>query len=367
MVAAIQAAVRRFSNMPASVSVGFALTQHCNLRCPHCIRDDVTTFAELDVDLVMRVLDEAGQQFDHVTAGFTGGEPMLHREWPRLIDELARRSIPYMFVSNGWHMRRFVPLMDRYAPYNVRLSLSGADQAVHDEERGRDSFRRVLLATALLTSRRVPVSYSLIVDRRTRHQLEEALLLSQQMGAAEMHFILPQPVPASAERNTDLAPAEWWAVRRELDAMARDATGFTRLRVAYGAPSDHPVAECGSKTLTRIYVDVHGRLSTCCQLSEYGANQTDLVADLNTTSFADAFAVHTRRIDELKQISLPQGAADGLSDFACLRCARATGKLNWLRQYPDSPWAFAAPLDSPPELVAVSYAKRVDRAVSVVA
>jgi MoaA/NifB/PqqE/SkfB family radical SAM enzyme len=353
--------------MMSRVSVGFALTQHCNLRCPHCIRDDVTTFAELDVDLVMRVLDEARQQFDYIAAGFTGGEPMLHREWPRLIEALGARQIPYTFVSNGWHMRRFMPQIDRHAPYNVRLSLSGADESVHDEERGRDSFRRVLLATALLTSRRVPVSYSMIVDRRTRHQLEAALRLGQQMGVMDVHFILAQPVPASAERDTDLGPAEWWAVRHELAAMVREASGGTRVIVDYGAPFIGPAFECDSKTLTRIYVDVHGRLSTCCQLSEYGANEADVVADLHTTSFADGFAEHVRRVAELKQISEPAGVADGLADFPCLRCARATGKLNWLRHYPDSPWAFAAPTDNPPALVAVSYSPRARRTVSEVA
>ena len=27
--------------------LGFALTEHCNLRCPHCISDDVTTVRNL--------------------------------------------------------------------------------------------------------------------------------------------------------------------------------------------------------------------------------------------------------------------------------------------------------------------------------
>ncbi|HSJ10772.1 MAG TPA: radical SAM protein, partial [Longimicrobiales bacterium] len=218
------------------MSVGFALTQHCNLRCPHCIRDDVTSFAELDVDVVLRILTEARARLGDVEAGFTGGEPMLHREWPRLIEGLRERRIPYMFVSNGWHMKRFVPLMDRWAPYLVRLSLSGADRATHDEERGRDSYRRVLLATAILTSRRVPVAYSIIIDRRTRHQVGDALELAQQMGVSQIRYILPQPVPATAERDTDLAPHEWWEVRREVAALAEATTGGTRVIMDYGAP-----------------------------------------------------------------------------------------------------------------------------------
>lgn len=349
------------------MSVGFALTQHCNLRCPHCIRDDVTSFAELDVDVVLRILDQARARLGAVEAGFTGGEPMLHRDWPRLIEGLRERDIPYMFVSNGWHMKRFVPLMDRHAPYFVRLSLSGADQATHDEERGRDSFRRVLLATAILTSRRVPVAYSIIIDRRTRHQIDEALHLAQQMGAAAIRYILPQPVPASAERDTDLAPHEWWEVRREVSELQARTTGFTRPVLDYGAPFEGDEVVCDSKSLQRIYVDVHARMSTCCQLSDYGTNENDVVGDLKIDSFDTVYAEHERRIAELSAISASRGADDPLHALPCLRCARATGKLAWIRNFPQSPWAFAGAQEAAETgpLVSITYSRRARRVVAL--
>jgi MoaA/NifB/PqqE/SkfB family radical SAM enzyme len=351
----------------SALNVGFALTRHCNLRCPHCIRDDVTSVAELDVELVLRVLDEARARFDRVTAGFTGGEPMLHRRWDRLVDGLAERRVPYTFVSNGWHVRRFASLMDRYAPQAVRLSLSGADADVHDAERGRDSFRRVLLATAVLTSRRVPVSYSMIVDARSRHQLDDALRLSEQMGVMAIHYVLPQPVPASAERGSDLPPEEWWTVRRELARLAAGA-GRTRVVVDYGAPFLGPAHACDSMALRRVYVDVHGRMSTCCQLSEYGSNESDVVADLHTTPFAAAMDEQARRVAELERIGAPRGADDPLAPFPCMRCARATGKTAWLEAFPASPWAFAADADAEGvALVTLRYSPRARRTVAVAA
>ena len=36
--------------------LGFAITEHCNLRCPHCIRDDVTTVRSLEPALVERTV-----------------------------------------------------------------------------------------------------------------------------------------------------------------------------------------------------------------------------------------------------------------------------------------------------------------------
>ena len=71
--------------------LGFALTQHCNLRCPHCIRDDVTTVQALDVSLIERALDDARHLFGDVTASFTGGEPLLHPRFAEVIAACAER------------------------------------------------------------------------------------------------------------------------------------------------------------------------------------------------------------------------------------------------------------------------------------
>src|SRR5437879_4252013 len=196
--------------------LGFALTEHCNLRCPHCIRDDVTTVRSLDAALIESILDQALDLYGAVTASFTGGEPLLHPDIARILAACAARRVPYRFVSNGWHVRRLMPLFDRHPPEAVRLSLSGATRAIHDAERGRGSFRRVLLAVALFTSRRIPAALSMVVDRRDRHQLRAAADLAEGLGCVRLHIILPQPVPGSVARDSDLPPAEWLAVAREV-------------------------------------------------------------------------------------------------------------------------------------------------------
>ena len=270
--------------------LGIALTQHCNLRCPHCIRDDVTTPLWLDPALVRRIVADARTLFGDVRVSLTGGEPTIHPAWDAVIDGFADDAVSYRFVSNGWHMRRLMPSLDRYAPAHVRLSLSGGDDQVHDGDRGRGSFRRVLLAVALLTSRAIPTSLSLVVDRRSRHQIRQTADLAESLGCVGLSVILPQPVPGSVQRDSDLAPGEWAAVRREVQAIAAEPGRRTPVRLDYGAPAEEGEAErtCDTFTRERLYVDAHGRLSLCCQLSEYGGGEGDVVADLHHTSLLDA-------------------------------------------------------------------------------
>ncbi|HEX2079569.1 MAG TPA: radical SAM protein [Longimicrobium sp.] len=336
--------------------VGFAVTEHCNLRCPHCIRDDVTTVRNLPPELLFRTVDDALEIFGkgQVTASMTGGEPTLHPHWAAIVAGLHDRGVPYRFVTNGWHMRRLMPSLDRHPPEAVRVSLSGATEQVHDEERGRGSFRRVLQAMALLTSRRIPAALSIVIDRRDRHQVRLAADLAEALGCVRLHFILPQPVPGSAARDSDLPPGEWSAVRDEVRALQAEPGRRTALQLDYGYPFDGPEQACETFSGQRVYVDARGRLSMCCQLSEYGFNEHDVVADLNETPFREVWPRYVEALRGLQARTAARDPANPFDAFPCMRCARALGKTAFLGGYPDSPWHGAA-APGAPALVTLGY------------
>jgi hypothetical protein len=122
---------------------------------------------------------------------------------------------------------------------------------------------------------------------------------------------------------------------------------------------------CDTFTQRRVYVDARGRLSLCCQLSEYGDNEADVVADLNHASLLEVWPRYTDRLAALQRASAEMRAGGGeLDPFPCIRCARALGKMEWVRQYPDSPWhaAAAASPPQPPRLVGLSYRRTLQTA-----
>ncbi|HEX8671925.1 MAG TPA: radical SAM protein [Longimicrobium sp.] len=340
--------------------VGIAITEHCNLRCAHCIRDDVTTVRNLDVGLIHSIAEQGGALWTDVEIHMTGGEPTIHPGWDRIIAGLHERGVRYSFTSNGWHMRRLIPGLDRSPPERVRLSLSGGDEAVHDAERGRGSFRRILLAIAMLTSRGIPTSLGFVVDRRDRHQLRQAADLAEALGCTAISFVLAQPVGGSAARDTDLAPHEWYAVRDEIIALGREARR-TRVRLDYGSPAVGEEMVCDSFERKRVYVDARGRLSICCQLSEYGFNDADVVADLHEISLAEVWPRYVAALELQRIAAAPRGDGGELDAFPCIRCARSMGKMQWLRAYPQSPWAPAAEpglRPVPRSIVSLTYARR---------
>jgi hypothetical protein len=218
----------------------------------------------------------------------------------------------------------------------------------------------VLLAVALLTSRAIPTSLSLVIDRRSRHQLRLTSDLAESLGCVGLSFILPQPVPGSVQRDSDLAPSEWGAARREVLALAAEPARRTPIQLDYGAPSDGEEQSCDTFTRQRIYVDAHGRLSLCCQLSEYGGGEADVVADLNRVSLLEVWPRYLFALDAQHERSRPSAAGDDPFDaFPCIRCARSMGKMDWIRAHPASPWAGAADgalAGAPPALVTLARA-----------
>jgi MoaA/NifB/PqqE/SkfB family radical SAM enzyme len=136
------------------VDLGVELSNLCNLHCTHCIRGShQATIEHLDLTLLTRVLDEATELFDSVEVVFTGGEPLASDLFPDVVRKLAERGLSYRFVTNGWHVPRHLPLLQSHPPRFVRVSLSGAREETHDEQRGRGGFRRALLGAASLLSR----------------------------------------------------------------------------------------------------------------------------------------------------------------------------------------------------------------------
>jgi MoaA/NifB/PqqE/SkfB family radical SAM enzyme len=329
---------------PRALTIGFELSNLCNLHCTHCIRGSQQDRIEhLDLRLFQRVLDEATDLFDQVAAVFTGGEPLASDLFPSAVAALTARRIPYRFVTNGWLVPRHLPLLLRHPPTFVRISLSGATDRTHDRQRGRGSFRRALLASAVLLSRGLRAEMSMVVTKDSRPELEEAVKLANDLGLAEFHFILPQPTPETAIEGSDLSPREWDAVAHEVRALA--AHSVTPIGLDYGAALPLPREACNTMAMRQMYVDANGCVPFCCQLSRYGSGEEPIIGDLTVESLAAVIARAERSYSDFanETLRLHQiGRRDEADDYPCLSCARRNGRTGFLADFPEHPWAMLA-------------------------
>lgn len=327
-----------------SLDIGFELSNLCNLHCTHCIRGSHQTHLDyLDLSLFRRILDEAAEMFSPIAVIFTGGEPLATHLFPPAVEELGARDVPYRFVTNGWLIPRHLPLLRRYPPRFVRISLSGATENTHDRQRGRGSFRHALVGAATLMASGIRTEMSMVVTRESRAQVSEAVALANQLGIAELHFILPQPTLETALANIDLSPPEWDTVAAEVRSLAR--TSATNIGLDYGTYAPYPRPACNTMALRQIYVDARGCVPFCCQLSRYGTGPEPVLGDLTTETFgtvisraASTYAQHAGASDTLYRL----GRHDALDEYPCMSCARRHGRTGFLAEFPEHPWAALA-------------------------
>jgi MoaA/NifB/PqqE/SkfB family radical SAM enzyme len=323
------------------VDIGFELSNLCNLHCTHCIRGShQKTIEQIDLALIQRVLDEAIGLFESVEVVFTGGEPLASELFPGAVAVLAERSLSYRFVTNGWLVPRHLPLLQSYPPRFVRVSLSGGTEATHDEQRGKGSFRRALLGAASVLSRGMVAELSLLLTRRSRPEIGDAIALAADLRVRALHLTLMQPTPETAAAGLDLSPEEWREVARDVNAIVGHS--IVPVVLDYGGPTTVPRERCNTLASRQLYIDAQGRVPFCCQLSRYGDGHERILGDLRRESLAevtaraaqvyDAFHAETTRLHQI-------GKLDALDDFPCLSCARRHGQTGFLASFPTHSWA----------------------------
>jgi len=137
------------------------VTASCNLRCPTCFADSAPDLGGVvPVDEVLANVDQriARENGRIDVLMLSGGEPTLHPELERLLDEVARRDVVRVLVNtNGVRLARDPSLADLLARHRERvevyLQYDGVTAESHRHHRGADLRRAKAAALAALSER----------------------------------------------------------------------------------------------------------------------------------------------------------------------------------------------------------------------
>lgn len=140
----------------------WSITGNCNLRCKHCyISSGDNCYGELDFDKCLEAMDQMLQANIHMVA-LTGGEPLVRRDFWKIVDALLERHINIMQIfTNGMLINeKFLQEFEKrdINPNYFLISFDGV--GCHDWLRGvKGSEQRAIEAIKLLKRH----GYSLIV------------------------------------------------------------------------------------------------------------------------------------------------------------------------------------------------------------
>ena len=317
------------------------LANICNLHCSYCFRSDENLYSShaefFPLDLLRRVIDEAQAAANVTRINFTGGEPTLHPQFAETLRLIRDAGLTVSFVTNGWHFERVWPALqaNRAAVSHVAFSLDGVTREDHDGWRGKGSFDRLVRAFTRCYMSKLPFGIKIVIRRDLMDQLEHIAIFAARMGAASLHFVHVMPTSDAVADDSALSLDEQRVAEQEIAILARIFKMNIGIVVGYYIV-DETRPPCAPLAGVSMNVDYRGRLSLCCNLSGFrgGAEERDVVADLNVESFASAYekfqALAEAQLQKRKEALAAQGSNPDLyTGSPCMFCLQSFGKIPW--------------------------------------
>jgi cyclic pyranopterin phosphate synthase len=286
-------------------SLRVSVTDKCNFRCRYCMpaeglewlgREEILSFEE--IERLVRLLAAMG--VDEVR--LTGGEPLVRRELPVLVEKLARiegvRDLS--LTTNGVLLDRLAAPLVAAGLRRINVSLDSLSHVRFAEITRRDALDRVLagLAEAERHPELRPIKVNCVAVRGFTETEVPALAELARRKPYVVRFIEFMPLDADeAWREDDvLTGGEIRALIEEhwplVEIPAKASSTARRFRFADGAGEIgfvNPVSEPFCSTCDRIRLTADGKLRTCLfsrrewdlkELLRRGASDAELEQEL---------------------------------------------------------------------------------------
>jgi MoaA/NifB/PqqE/SkfB family radical SAM enzyme len=323
-------------------------TNLCNRQCRHCMRNKADPPESMPLELAREILQQA-KALGIANVSLTGGEVALYPYLEDLLTLIADMSFKFDFITNGFRFReRLLPLITnnsrvRRSFKKVDFSLDGFGPESHDRLRGEGSFEEVQNAVGCCKDRGLPFAFKTVVTTLNQGELIGLALDGARLGAQNHRFSCLFPTPALIREGLIPSAPIVERAMQDVEGWAKSIRGNLSVnKLPAGALG---LAPCSIRR--DLTVDHLGNLIFCCDLSHCTAGDgkpttfgEEFLADLKEVPLREGIKRHFRlaaklmaaRLDDMENFSW-------LTQRTCFWCLKYFGKFDWLKDFPDSPWA----------------------------
>jgi MoaA/NifB/PqqE/SkfB family radical SAM enzyme len=320
------------------------IVNFCNFSCRHCLVAKAAKPEFMEKDLfsdLMRQLRELGFRY----AGITGsGEISLHPQLEDIFLSLAENNIHFEILTNGYLFKdRIFPLIRqpliRKHIQLVGFSLDSAKEDIHDRNRKEGSFRRVIEAIGLCRLLNIPFYIKTAVTNDNKGELRDILLLTSGLGTLSQSFLFIQPTKQLIAEERIPGPDELYQLFTTLTGWCPI---YPRLKLeAFNTGND--LFTCNA--FYKFGVDEQGNYLFCNNLSNVG-NSADsykgkeCLGNIKEFRLTDLIGRHFNFLPEVLKWRFERKESIRKAPLSlCNWCFFQFGKLDWLKEFPDSAWA----------------------------
>lgn len=265
-------------------------TYNCNLRCTYCFETGIHKTPALMDEKTMLKMFEAMDDLASVSTKkpnvvFFGGEPLLggksHFEIiSKILENCYLRGYPIAdVVTNGWELRNYSAILEKYGVKQVQVTLDGPAH-VHNKRRvlanGGGTFDRIVAGIDDVLSRGIGVNLRVNVDEQNIEHLPE---LADFMIGKEWcektnfrsHLGLVYPYGCKdylfCASETKVLERILTIRRRFPQTKVLGLAPWTMVNlvtniIRFKEPTSPRFAYCGANTMTYCF-DLHGKVYAC--------------------------------------------------------------------------------------------------------
>ncbi len=205
------------------------VTEGCNLRCMTCsYRKPLAGEMELGE---IAGLGGALKRFGLRHIVYSGGEPLLRRDFPEICGVFGGLRVRQTMLTNGLLLEKRLPEVAQYLD-EIIVSVDGPSGEIHNRIRGVDSFEQILRGIRKAreggTSR--VLSLRTVVQKTNFRSLEEMVRLAKALGVDSISFLAADILTdsfgrqrlgaAAADESIILNSGEIAELRRIIERMA---------------------------------------------------------------------------------------------------------------------------------------------------
>lgn len=182
------------SPVPSLRYLELQITDRCNLSCRHCYIDSGSR-SELGFDRIRMLLAEF-EEMQGLRLLISGGEPLLHSDFPKLNEMLPRFLFRKVLFTNGLLLTD--RLLDTLSVDEIQVSVDGMENA-HDALRGKGTWKKAITALRRAAERGFSISVATMVHAKNLGDFEQMDTFFRELGAREWTV----DVPCSTGRLVD--------------------------------------------------------------------------------------------------------------------------------------------------------------------
>jgi len=228
------------------------VTHQCNLYCGFCFdRKDVDPSKEMSLEQWQHALLSIKEMVGNYFISFSGGEVMVMKWFPDLLQFCADNGIKGGVLTNGTAITaKTAPRLVGANPFEISLSIDGPTALIHDRIRGRErAFEMVMRAVRVFREerdrqdKRFPIIIRCVINRINLEHLTAMPQLVEDIGATAIVFqpvdMITDKVMPEWQRNTgassNLLRDNFWIGEDQLELLDRTVDELISLK-ASGAP-----------------------------------------------------------------------------------------------------------------------------------